>query len=134
MPTHKMLSEGGRYFSRLSPEQIIEVLQRHIPKQYNEMNCLVMYDIEDNKVRKHIANFLIKKGCIRLQKSVYFGSFKRATYQEISQALAEVNEMYDNEDSIIVLPLSEYDINRIRIVGRHINLEVVREKRNLLFF
>jgi CRISPR-associated protein Cas2 len=40
-------------------------------KNSRDMIFFVMYDIENNKVRTHIAKFLIRKGCIRLQKSVF---------------------------------------------------------------
>ncbi|MBK8390592.1 MAG: hypothetical protein IPL23_15480 [Saprospiraceae bacterium] len=48
-----------------------------------------------------------KKGCLRIQKSVYLAKSNRTLYTEITETLKDINEMYNNEDSIFVLPVPE---------------------------
>jgi CRISPR-associated protein Cas2 len=42
----------------------------------NPLNMIyfVMYDIEDNRVRNQVARYLIKKGCARVQKSIFIAN------------------------------------------------------------
>ncbi|MBK7522811.1 MAG: hypothetical protein IPI53_01165 [Saprospiraceae bacterium] len=42
----------------------------------------------------------MKKGCLRIQKSVYLAKSSPAIMKDISQTLKEINEVYNNEDSI----------------------------------
>lgn len=41
------------------------------------MIYFVMYDIEDNKVRTQVAKYLIRKGCTRVQKSIFIANTDR---------------------------------------------------------
>ena len=98
------------------------------------MLYLIMYDITDNKIRTHVAKYLISKGCMRIQKSVFLSRSTRSTYKEIHSTLREINEVYDNHDSILVLPVPEDKFNHLKMIGQNINFEVVLNKRNVLFF
>lgn len=86
------------------------------------MIFFVMYDIESDRVRKQIADYLIEKGCERIQKSVYVANLPAQTYAEIGHDLKEVQEAYDNQDSILVLPISGDQLSAMRIIGEEIDL------------
>ena len=88
------------------------------PQRMQDMMCIIAYDIESNKVRNQIAKFLIRKGCYRLQKSVYFGQMPRKQYKEMVAALRAINNLYENEDSLFFLPVGEDSLNRLEVVGR----------------
>lgn len=66
-----------------------------------------MYDITSNKVRTLIAKFLLKKGYTRIQKSIFMADMPSDEVQDIAQKLTEIQKMYDNNDSILIVPLSE---------------------------
>lgn len=105
----------------------------HRSLKFDEMLYLVMYDIENNKVRTEIAKFLIAKGCVRIQKSVYLARSKRKLYIEISEALEEIQSYYDNEDSIITLPLTHNALESIQVIGKDIKIANIVEPSNTVF-
>lgn len=39
-----------------------------------KMIYFIMYDIESNKVRHQVVKYLIKKGCARVQKSIFLAN------------------------------------------------------------
>src|SRR5690606_1027949 len=88
-------------------ERIEEWLLENQRSKDKSMLYIVMYDIENNKVRTQVAKYLIKKGCLRIQKSVYLAKSNRTLYKDICEALKDINEMYENDDSIFVLPIPE---------------------------
>lgn len=95
--------------------------------------CFIMYDIENNKVRNQIAKYLIRKGCVRVQKSVYFADIKRKLYKEISLTLKQINAMYDNEDSIFFIPIPEDYLGNLKVIGRNVEFECMTEHKSTLF-
>ena len=100
----------------------------------NIMLYMIMYDIENNKIRTHVAKYLIKKGCLRIQKSVYLAKSSPSLMKEISGTLKEINEVYDNTDSIFVLPVPEEKFSNITVIGRNIEFDIVTKPKNVLFF
>jgi len=98
------------------------------------MIYFVMYDIENNKVRTQIAKYLIKKGCMRIQKSVFLASTDRTVFNEIHTTIKEVQEFYNNYDSVFFVPVSTDQLRSMKIVGQSINYEVVTGNKNTLFF
>lgn len=98
------------------------------------MIFFVMYDIENNKIRTHIAKFLIRKGCVRIQKSVFIAQKPRVVFDELHTTLKEVQDMYDNEDSILFLPVSTDEIHAMKIIGKNISFAMVTESTNTIIF
>ena len=62
------------------------------------MLFFVMYDIESNKVRRLIAKYLQRKGCMRIQRSIFLADLSMADYDSIRNDLAEVQAAYENKD------------------------------------
>lgn len=124
-----LVHEGSAAFGTVG-----RALQRINAKRLKpeEMICFIMYDVEDNKIRNHIAKYLIKRGCERIQKSVYMARTTKKAYEDMARTLAEVNEVYDNNDSILLLPLGVENIERMKVIGKDIDKEVVIKKRNTL--
>jgi CRISPR-associated protein Cas2 len=100
----------------------------------SDMIFFVMYDIEHNKVRTHIAKYLIRKGCIRLQKSVFIAQKPRNVFDELHTTLKEVQDLYDNEDSILFLPVSTDEVHAMKVIGRNLSFDMVMENRNTIIF
>lgn len=118
--------------SRLS-EVLARVAARR-PQRISDMMCIIAYDIESNKVRTQIAKYLISKGCVRIQKSVYFAVLSRRHYREMVEALRTINALYENEDSLFFLPVADDQLSRIELIGRDLYLSVARETPGTLFF
>lgn len=98
------------------------------------MICFIMYDIGSNKVRTQIAKYLLGKGCHRVQKSIFMADLPADRYREIGNALAEVQNMYDNHDGILIVPLSEDYARAMKVIGQQVNLDIVMHTKNTLFF
>jgi len=98
------------------------------------MTYLIMYDITDDKVRTQIAKYLIKQGCVRIQMSVYLIKSKNNKFTEIHDTLKEVNEFYENADSIILVPINASDVRSMKLIGKNVDISTIVDKPNTLFF
>ena len=105
-------------------------------KQTSNGNMLffVMYDIESNKVRYNVVKYLERMGCFRIQKSIFLGDLGMDKYETIKKDLAEVQALYENHDSIIICPVSSDLLQSMKVIGQHINLDVITHSKNTLFF
>ena len=99
-----------------------------------DMLFFVMYDIESNKVRRQVVKYLEQKGCHRIQKSIFLADLPSSQYDMIRNDLTAVQACYDNEDSILVVPISTDYLRAMRIIGQNINLDVITRSKNTLFF
>lgn len=55
-------------------------------------------------------------------------------YERIKSDMVEVQSLYDNHDSIIVCPVSSDILRSMKIIGQNINLDVITQNKNTLFF
>jgi CRISPR-associated endonuclease Cas2 len=104
------------------------------PKKNLNMNVLILYDIESNKVRRLIAKFLLSKGCARIQKSVYMVNTTAANFNDIYEVLKDINEFYDNQDSIMLVPVNVTDVRSMKLIGNNVNIDLIANPPNTLFF
>ena len=100
----------------------------------SNMLFFVMYDIESNKVRRLVANYLQRKGCMRIQRSIFLADLSMADYDSIRNDLAEVQAAYENKDSILVVPISPDYLRSMKIIGQKIELDIILHNTNTLFF
>ncbi len=98
------------------------------------MLFFVMYDIESNKVRTLIAKYLEKKGCTRIQKSIFLADLDRSVFEQIRSDLAEVQACYENNDSLILVPISTDYLQSMKVIGKSINIDLITKNMNTLFF
>lgn len=103
-------------------------------KQSGKMLFFIMYDIESNKVRYNIVKYLERMGCYRIQKSIFLGNLSMEKYEKIKSDMVEVQSLYENHDSIIVCPVSSDILRSMKIIGQNINLDVITQNKNTLFF
>ncbi|MBC6995255.1 CRISPR-associated endonuclease Cas2 [Neolewinella lacunae] len=113
--------------------QILGILQAD-PIKATNMVYLIMYDITDNKVRREIADYLITAGCTRIQKSVYLIKTANARFEEIHATLRDVNGLYANEDSIILVPVNSSDVRAMKLIGQNVDIQLITDPPNTLFF
>lgn len=114
-------------------EQVLGIVKQ-FTKNDNKMIYFVMYDIENNKVRTQVAKYLIKKGCTRVQKSIFLANTDRAVYNEIQTDLKEVQECYENNDSILLVPVSTDEIKAMKIIGQNVDFDLIMQNKTTLFF
>lgn len=93
-----------------------------------------MYDIESNKVRPLVAKYLLRMGCTRVQNSIFLGDLPPDKVSKIRSDLAEVQESYENQDSILVVPISTDNLQAMKIIGKNINIDIITNNRSTLFF
>lgn len=98
------------------------------------MIYLIMYDIEHNKIRTYIAKYLEEKQCVRIQKSIFMAQTEYAVFNEIYQTLKEVQEVYDNNDSILLVPIATDQLRALKAIGQNIDFELFQGNKNTLFF
>lgn len=105
-------------------------------KERDSTNMLffVMYDIESDKVRHQVAKYLIKHGCFRIQRSIFLADLTPETYKQIKNDLIEVQSCYENDDSILITPISTDTLNAMKIIGKNIDVDVITRSKNTLFF
>ncbi len=129
------LKKPSKSFDSLR-ERIKKILEiTHQPK-INPGNMLyfVMYDIQNNKIRNLISKYLLKKGCQRVQKSIFFAESPRKVYNEIVADLKQVQETYENEDSIFLVPVSTNQLRAMKVLGQNIDFDIIIKNKNTLFF
>ncbi|MBS1744815.1 MAG: CRISPR-associated endonuclease Cas2 [Bacteroidetes bacterium] len=117
------------------PERIQMILGiiRSEPIKSTTMNYLILYDIEKNKIRSLISKYLISMGCIRIQKSVFLAHTDHKKFDVIKTTLAEINEVYENKDSIILVPLNVSDARSMKLIGQNVNIDQIIDPPNTVF-
>ena len=58
----------------------------------------------------------------------------RKTFAEINEALAEVQAAYDNEDSILLIPVQAATVGSMKIIGKDIQIQSLVDPPNTLFY
>lgn len=103
-------------------------------KKYGYMLFMVMYDITSNKVRRNVVKYLERLGCMRIQKSIFLADLPSEKYREIKEDLTAIQQMYENEDSIIICPLSKDHLKNMNVIGKNIAVDIITQSKNTLFF
>ena len=98
------------------------------------MIFFVMYDIASNKVRRAVVKYLQRKGCHRVQRSIFLADVPGNVCQEIQNDLQAIQEMYENDDSIFVVPLSVDYIRTMKVIGHDINFDLILKTKSTMFF
>ena len=114
-------------------QRILGIVNRNDRPPYN-MLFFVMYDIESNKVRRQVAKYLLRKGCTRVQRSIFLADLAMSEYDTIRKDLTEVQAAYENKDSILIVPISSDYLRSMKIIGQQIALDIIMHNKNTLFF
>lgn len=117
-------------------ERVGRIMRLVNNKERKPTNMLffVMYDIESNKVRRYVAKYLEQKGCTRVQRSIFLADLEPSAYQSIRDDLTEVQAAYDNNDSILVVPISTEQLHAMKIIGQTIDVDIITHTLNTLIF
>ena len=117
------------------PERIKKLLSiNDKERKSTDMLFFVMYDIAHNKVRNMVAKYLIKRGCYRIQKSIFLADLDAENFNKIQDDLAQVQAAYDNNDSILIVPISTDYLKSMKIIGQNIDVDLIMRNKNTMFF
>lgn len=114
--------------------RFMEWFKKEKPKNSEDMYCFILYDIENNKIRRILSKFLEKKGCIRIQKSVFFAKIHRKLFKEIKDVICDLQQCYENQDTIIMLPVGEDLLNNMHCIGQNFDMELLTKEKHTLIF
>ncbi len=114
-------------------ERIFKIVKNN-NRPANHMIFFVMYDIESTKVRNQIAKYLLREGCTRVQKSIFLADLPLATYDRMRSELAQVQECYENQDSILIVPISTDYLQSMKVIGKALDVDLILKNKNTLFF
>lgn len=114
-------------------KKVLHLLQT-APVKATSMPFLILYDIENDKVRNEVAKYLKKAGCIRIQKSVFICHADQKIFDKIGADLHEIQQYYENNDSMILVPFNTTDARSMKIVGKDIQISAIIDKPTTLFF
>lgn len=109
-------------------------IANNIMRPSTNMLFFVMYDIESNKTRRYVVKYLERMGCTRVQKSIFLADLSLDKYNQIRNDLTEVQAVYENNDSIFVVPLSTDLLKSMKIIGQNIDVDLITHAKNTLFF
>ena len=133
-PNHPIANELDTLPSLEERLKLIFDIAKRTKHDPSRMLFFVMYDIESDKVRRHVVKYLERQGCSRVQKSIFLADLPVSTYDRIRSDLVEVQACYENNDSILVVPISTDYLKAMKVIGQTINVDVITKTSNTLFF
>jgi len=67
------------------------------------VDTIIIYDISENSLRSRVAKVLLDYGCIRIQKSAFWGAMNHNTREKLRLQLERM--MQDREGNIQFYPM-----------------------------
>jgi CRISPR-associated protein Cas2 len=82
-----------------------------------EVSLVLIYDIENDRLRTRVADVCMDYGLERIQFSAFFGKLNRNRRQEL--ALRVRNELGDESGRVRIIPVCEQDLKDIWILDQY---------------
>jgi CRISPR-associated protein Cas2 len=82
-----------------------------------EVSVILIYDIEDDKLRARAANVCFDYGLERIQFSAFFGKLNRNRRQELSLRLQR--ELGSESGRIRLIPICEQDLKEMWVLDQY---------------
>lgn len=90
------------------------------------MNYLLAYDISDNRNRKKVSDYLIEKGFLRIQNSVFMGEIASSKINEILENVCMlIDEM---EEAFLCVPINKESYENIFNYGKSKDYNIYEEE------
>lgn len=91
----------------------------------------VIYDIGDDKIRNKVAKICKEYGLYRVQKSAFLGDTNKNQKDEL---LLRCKEIVDEEsDSVYVFPMCNDDFQKVKMIGKAFDKDLVADEVKALF-
>ncbi|AAY81309.1 CRISPR-associated endonuclease Cas2 [Sulfolobus acidocaldarius] len=83
------------------------------------MLYVVFYDISDDDLRGKVADFLKKKGLVRLQFSVFFGELNSSRVKDLTAGLRLYAKRRSEGErfNVLILPVTETQFKQRIVIG-----------------
>ncbi len=100
------------------------------------MYHIIMYDIQEDKMRLKLAKLLEQRGLIRIQMSVFIGQIEGKNLRMLELEIdKKVREHCQIADKILILQITQEHLEQARWIGdKHIAIDELMGKVNELFF
>lgn len=82
-----------------------------------EVSLILIYDIEDDKLRTRAADICLNYGLERIQFSAFFGKLNRNRRQELSLRLQR--ELGNESGRIRIIPVCEQDLKEMWVLDQY---------------
>lgn len=82
-----------------------------------EVSLVLIYDIEDDKLRARVSDICLNYGLARIQFSAFFGKLNRNKRQEL--ALRLQRELGTQSGRIRVIPICEQDLKDMWVLDQY---------------
>lgn len=82
-----------------------------------EVSLVLIYDIEDDKLRTRAADICLNYGLERIQFSAFFGKLNRNRRQELSLRLQR--ELGNKSGRIRIIPVCEQDLKEMWVLDQY---------------
>ena len=90
------------------------------------MNYLLSYDISNDKSRKRVSDYLIEKGFLRIQNSVFLGENHVTKIDDILENICLL--VNKDEDSIFCVPINKEDYENIFSFGKNEDYNLYKDE------
>lgn len=97
------------------------------------MIFFVMYDIASDKVRRAVVKYLQRHGCHRVQRSIFLADTSPEKCRDIQSDLVMIQQMYENKDSIFIVPLSIDYIRSMKVIGENVDFDLILKTKSTIF-
>lgn len=91
----------------------------------------VVYDIVNDKMRNQVAKACKGYGLYRVQKSAFLGDINTNQIDELALRCKEITE--PEKDSVYVFPMCEEDFQKVKIIGKAFDKDLISDKVKALF-
>lgn len=100
------------------------------------MYHIIMYDIQEDKMRLKLAKLLEQRGLIRIQMSVFIGQIEGKNLRMLELEIdKKVRVHCQIADKILILQIAHEHLEQARWIGdKHIGIDELMGKVNELFF
>jgi CRISPR-associated protein Cas2 len=82
-----------------------------------EVSVVLIYDIEEDRLRTRVADVCMDYGLERIQFSAFFGKLNRNRRQEL--ALKLQNELGDESGRVRIIPVCEQDLKDMWVLDQY---------------
>lgn len=95
-----------------------------------ELSLILIYDIEDDKLRTRAADICLNYGLERIQFSAFFGTLNRNRRQELSLRLQR--ELGAKSGRIRIIPVCEQDLKEMWVLDQYrLDADELKERAEL---
>lgn len=99
------------------------------------MNYFISYDISSDKHRTKAAKILLREGCVRVQKSVFFApELPRYLELRLRDELYELLSETEEEDSILIVPIDRDYLDQVDLMNNNKPFGDARDESGIKFF